>query len=179
MKNLGSLIPAFNPKITPTKASRVAMRAAQVKTMLLGAVRHCYHGAASAMLKHINAVYILHEDKNKIPKTTMVVYLDDANFRSDLIARQYFITLWIKQNHGETIDEFKALSSRGAMRERHAYSEEQLNEVRETHYSPKPLDSDSERTLNRWASDIQSQRLRKAFLKAARSDLGRYGADIS
>ena len=178
LRSLKSMLPAIQRGFGMKDTDRVAARAAEVRAMFKDAIFHSYHGAAPTVLAHVNAVYILTEKEQGENITKLVVYMDDANFRSDLLARQYFILLWLKERYGQVVDEFKAYSSRASMRRRHAYDVSDETSVdaalEDKGVTLRPLTDDDERELASWGLKIEDVSLRSAFLKAARSGVARW-----
>ena len=121
--------------------ARIAFRTAQVQQRFKEAVESIYHNQADLVLSHVNAVYITTEKQPFKRKTaaealtrasenkqtesltkSLIVYMDDSSFRSDIHNQQHFIILWLNSHYGEEIETFKTLPSRQGMRQKHPYA---------------------------------------------------------
>ena len=168
MKRLKGEIASIIDEMAPTSsAAKITFRANQVHERFKSIIEYIYKGNAPFLLSHINSVYITCE-KNKATykdEIALIIYCDDAMVRTDILSKQHQILLLFKQNYGEDLDRFKSFSSRGNMRKRHPYLEEDKN-----HQKPaikRSLTDDEKRQILLWGREIEDSDLRKAFLKAA------------
>ena len=100
-----------------------------VRFVFKNAVQAVFKQATSLILAHINAVYILKASDVKEAKaynlkrnsTVLVSYCDDALVRSELQARAELLQIYINK-HKEHVGLILIMSSRFAMKKRHAYN---------------------------------------------------------
>lgn len=153
-----------------------AQRVAEVHVRWKIAVEAVYKDAASLVLDHTNAVYIVSPEKTKDPAadkvgqghTLLVVYTDDATVRSDIDARQEFLKLKLNEQ-GERIDVFSIKASRRDMLKRHPYRGEGVGEgfVPPTPKPAKPqIDLSAAQRLKEQASKVEPASLRESIVKA-------------
>ena len=72
-------------------------------------------------LEHTNAVFIFDEKKERITKKTLVAYLDDSLFASELNARRQEIIFKIKMKFNEDIDEARIIVSKPQFRKAYPF----------------------------------------------------------
>lgn len=150
MKKIGAGVKELMAALGGTDdVARKAARAAEVNVVWRNAVEAVYGDAASLVLAHVNAVYILDADAvvagsrdgssraRPIPEAgncrppqskkqqpaggaQLVVYSDDSLIRSDIDARQEFLKMRLREQ-GEHVETFKILPSRFDMKARHPF----------------------------------------------------------
>lgn len=132
-----------------------AMRAAQVKNMWRAVVDPIF-------LEHTNAVYIV----KKNGKKTLIVYVDDSLFASELNARREMIRLKLLECCNEYVDEFKIIISRGRYKKNYPFKDDITVKL-----APKPvkkvsLSAEQFGRVERLSDPIPDERLKKAVKNA-------------
>ncbi|WP_165052719.1 MULTISPECIES: hypothetical protein [unclassified Adlercreutzia] len=179
MRKLGSELSAVTGGLSSTdQAARIARRAAQVQAMFKAAIEHIYKENARYVLEHVNAVYIKKEPVGapEAGKTvrSLLIYMDDGSFRSDVHSRQHLIMLLLKERYGEEIEVFKTFPSRFNMRNRHPYASREQDERANAPASaapPLPLTEHERARVSRASAGIEDPRLRARFEHAMEASL--------
>lgn len=177
MKKLNSELFAVTGSLpSADKAARIARRAARVQSMFKEAVEHIYKENAPYVLAHVNAVYIKDEPVGAVDEgntvRTLMVYMDDGNFRSDVYSRQHLIMLLLHERFGEKVEVFKAFPSRFNMRTRHPYAS--VDSSSGSLAAPcvrVALDGEEQARALRVGELIDDARVRASFLKAMTTSL--------
>ncbi len=165
MKKLGQELEKISSRFPTDEKTLIARSAAKVQAMWKDAIEHVYKDVAPYVLDHVNAVYITDDDGVR----TLMVYMDDGDFRSDVHCRQELIVLRMKERFGEEVEAFKTFPSRFDMRKRHPFAMESGVVSRETTKSI-PL-SDAERAeIDAACAPIEDRALRKALARAMVAD---------
>lgn len=165
MKRLGQELERMSSRFPTDEKTLIARRAAKVQAMWKDSIEHVYKDVAPYVLEHVNAVYIKDEDGVR----TLMVYMDDGDFRSDVHCRQHLILLRMKERFGEEVEAFKTFPSRFDMRKRHPFAREEDVVSRETTKSV-PL-SDKERAeVDSACAPIEDATLRRALARAMTAD---------
>lgn len=176
MKKLNSELFAVTGSLpSADKAARIARRAARVQSMFKEAVEHIYKENAPYVLAHVNAVYIKDEPVGAVGEgntvRTLMVYMDDGNFRSDVYSRQHLIMLLLHERFGEKVEVFKAFPSRFNMRTRHPYASVDSSSDSSAPCVRVALDSEERARALRVGELIDDARVRASFLKAMTTSL--------
>lgn len=177
MKKLNSELFAVTGSLpSADKAARIARRAARVQSMFKEAVEHIYKENAPYVLAHVNAVYIKDEPVGAVDEgntvRTLMVYMDDGNFRSDVYSRQHLIMLLLHERFGEKVEVFKAFPSRFNMRTRHPYaSVDSSSGSSAAPCARVALDGEERARALRVGELIEDTRVRASFLKAMTTSL--------
>lgn len=185
MRTLSSELSAVTGALSSAdQAARIARRAAQVQAMFKDAIEHIYKENACYVLEHVNAVYIKKEpiggpESGKTVRTLMI-YMDDSSFRSDVHSRQHLIMLLLKERYGEDIEAFKTFPSRFNMRNRHPYaSRERVDfasassaaSASASSAQPLPLTESERARVQRAAAAIEDSHLRARFERAMETSM--------
>ena len=153
-----------------------AQRVAEVHVRWKCAVEAVYREAASLVLDHVNAVYIVSPDKTEDPvaarvgqgRTLLVVYADDAMVRSDIDARQEFLKMKLNEQ-GERVDVFSIKASRRDMLRRHPYRDEKPLSSQPASKASRPepqITASAAARLKEQAASVEPAALRESILKA-------------
>lgn len=152
------------------EASRKARRAAEVNTAWRRAVEKVYQGAASFILSHVNAVYIMREDACLLA----VIYADDSLVRSDIDARQEFLKMALAEQ-GERVDVFRIIASRFGMKQRHPFDEKSSDDTELSRmFEPAvrtPLSAEQERSVDECVSVVENLHLREKLRRAMTAEM--------
>lgn len=165
MKKLGAELSRISERFPTDEKTLIARRAAKVQSMWKDAIEHVYKDMAPYVLEHVNAVYI--KDDNGV--RTLMAYLDDGDFRSDVHCRQHLIMLRMKERFGEEVEVFKTFPSRFDMRKRHPFAVERGSVSRET-YPSVPLSGDELAEVDNACAPIENLALRRALSRAMVAD---------
>lgn len=164
MKKLSGELDLLAGRFPTDEKTLIARRAVKVQAMWKDAVEHVYKDVAPYVLEHVNAVYVKAEDEVR----TLIVYMDDPDFRADVHCRQHLIMLRMQERYGERIDAFKTLPSRFDMKKRHPYKEgasKARSQVKSV-----PLTAAERDEVDRVCAPIENQALRRALEKAMTTD---------
>lgn len=164
MKKLSGELELLAGRLPDDDQARIARRAAKVQAMWKDAIEHVYKDVAPYVLEHVNAVYVKEENGTR----SLMVYMDDGDFRSDVHCRQHLILLYLKQRYGEEIREFKTFPARFDMRKRHPYKVEEAP-LREKVKSV-PLTDKEKAQVAQACAPIDNLALRRALEKAMTAD---------
>ena len=161
MKKLGRELEKISSRFPTDEKTLIDRRAAKVQAMWKDAIEHVYKDVAPYVLDHVNAVYITDDGGVR----TLMVYMDDGDFRSDVHCRQHLILLRMKERFGEEVEAFKTFPSRFDMRKRHPFARENEVVSRETTRSV-PLSAAELAEVDGFCAPIEDRALRKALAKA-------------
>ena len=165
MKKLGQELEKISSRFPTDEKTLIARRAAKVQAMWKDAIEHVYKEVAPYVLDHVNAVYITDDGGVR----TLMVYMDDGDFRSDVHCRQHLIMLRMRERFGEEVEAFKTFPSRFDMRKRHPFSAENAVVSRETTVSV-PLSAAERAEVDAACAPIEDLALRRALAKAMVAD---------
>ncbi len=170
------------------EASRKAQRAASVNHRWKTAVEAVYKDAASLVLDHVNAVYIMKADDVDDARaadqvtnggTVLVVYSDDSLIRSDIDARQEFLKMKLNEQ-GEHVEAFCIKPSRFDMKARHPFrsgeggAAPEADPLAPARRAPVRLLTQEERAkVEGQVAGIENRRVREALAKAMAADMQR------
>lgn len=118
------------------------------------------------VLAHTNSVYIFDDNGIKV----FIVYVNDSTVLTELNARREWIALEFKKKFNEDIDEFKINISKGSYRKNLPYKERK-NISYQDKTSPIPLTKEELSEVEEIATQIESEELRKKFIRAAVRDM--------
>lgn len=188
MKKIGSGVKELMAALGGTDdVSRKAARAAEVNVVWRNAVEAVYGDAASLVLSHVNAVYILDADAvvagsrdgssrarpapeagtcrppqskkhHQAGGAQLVVYSDDSLIRSDIDARQEFLKMRLREQ-GEHVETFKILPSRFDMKARHPFAAKEGIERTEAGSRPGVDEAPSEPLTPQQREQLEQQAL--------------------
>lgn len=168
MKKIGSSIDNLVFSLAgDSDQARINYRARQVRDRYRKAIEAVYKDNAGLFLAHTNNVYIF--DKGGIK--TLVSYVDDSLYASELNAQRELIRLKLLELFGEKVEQFDIHVSRGNYKKHHPFleSDEGKREV-----PPLPdLDRSELDTVKKTAANVEDKRLRESFEKAMTADLAR------
>ena len=165
MKKLGQELERISSRFPTDEKTLIARRAAKVQAMWKDSIEHVYKEVAPYVLDHVNAVYIKEENGVR----TLMAYMDDGDFRSDVHCRQHLIMLRMKERFGEEIEAFKTFPSRFDMRKRHPFAREHDVVSRETTKTV-PLSADERAEIDNVCAPIEDTALRRALERAMVAD---------
>lgn len=160
----------FHEMGAQSESARINMRAQQVRKRYKEALQSVYGANAQAFLAHTNNVYIMR--KEGIP--TLIVYVDDSIFASELNAQRELIRLKLLELFGEQVEEFEIYVSRGKYKDNHPYLEDEReeNEEDDIEKSPSiPLDADERAFVDDTVSRVSDSKLAETIKKAMTADM--------
>ena len=167
MKKLTNELKQVLREQAPTESAHlIALRIQEVQQRFKWAIEHLFHEHADFVLSHVNSVYITKDKKSRKtpPPILLIVYCDDASVRTAIQDQQHFIVLALSEHFHETIDGFKALPSRFAMKERHPFYKEDIKT--DGVYPPRNLTNEEKGAILEWGQKIENETLRNSFMKA-------------
>ncbi len=197
MKKMGDSLSDFVSRLAGRDVSAAdALRRAAVLSLWEEVVNAVFKEAASLVLDHTNAVYIMSGEKAgsvrrfdrpasetrhaAVPGNVLVVYVDDSMVRSELDNRQELLVMKMREA-GENVELFKIIPSMRDMKHRHPYREDirtsSSSGTRESSFnsarsnsarfsSPRVLSQQEKEEVKAVAGTVEDERISRAFEKA-------------
>lgn len=171
------------------------MRRAAVNDVWASSVHAVFKEAASFILEHVNAVYVMSAEQGaKVRRfdrpadvqggnpggNVLVVYSDDSMVRSELDARQELLKMKFRER-GERIASLKIIPSTGGMRARRPFAKNDVPSACESPFDALARDSHTcgeglcEQRARELAEVIENPAVRKAATRAMTASATRNG----